>query len=123
MRRRERASISICRMPQLPRRVPLFRLVLHRAAWRRAACGAIVQHIQRRACCAILAVSFSQRMSVAMATGARVLVVDDEPDIRQTIKDILDDEGYVVDVAESAAARAVEVESPSGFDRHQPLRM
>ena len=39
-----------------------------------------------------------------MATGARVLVVDDEPDIRQTIKDILDDEGYVVDVAESAAA-------------------
>lgn len=39
-----------------------------------------------------------------MTTGARVLVVDDEPDIRQTIKDILDDEGYVVDVAESAAA-------------------
>ncbi len=38
-----------------------------------------------------------------MATGARVLVVDDEPDIRQTIKDILDDEGYVVDVAASAA--------------------
>ena len=39
-----------------------------------------------------------------MAAGARVLVVDDEPDIRTTIKDILDDEGYVVDVAESAAA-------------------
>ncbi|WP_395679513.1 sigma-54-dependent transcriptional regulator [Dokdonella sp.] len=39
-----------------------------------------------------------------MAAGARVLVVDDEPDIRATIKDILDDEGYVVDVAESAAA-------------------
>jgi len=39
-----------------------------------------------------------------MATGARVLVVDDEPDIRQTVKDILEDEGYVVDVAESAAA-------------------
>jgi two-component system nitrogen regulation response regulator NtrX len=39
-----------------------------------------------------------------MATGARVLVVDDEPDIRQTIKDILDDEGYVVDVAASAEA-------------------
>ena len=38
-----------------------------------------------------------------MATGARVLVVDDEPDIRQTIKDILEDEGYLVDVAASAA--------------------
>jgi len=39
-----------------------------------------------------------------MTAGARVLVVDDEPDIRQTVKDILDDEGYLVDVAESAAA-------------------
>lgn len=39
-----------------------------------------------------------------MAVGARVLVVDDEPDIRQTVKDILDDEGYVVDLAESAEA-------------------
>ncbi|NCT66436.1 MAG: sigma-54-dependent Fis family transcriptional regulator [Rhodanobacteraceae bacterium] len=39
-----------------------------------------------------------------MTNGARVLVVDDEPDIRATIKDILEDEGYVVDVAESAAA-------------------
>jgi DNA-binding NtrC family response regulator len=39
-----------------------------------------------------------------MAASARVLVVDDEPDIRATIKDILDDEGYVVDLAESAAA-------------------
>ncbi|MEO5623963.1 MAG: sigma-54 dependent transcriptional regulator [Dokdonella sp.] len=36
--------------------------------------------------------------------SATILVVDDEPDIRQTIKDILEDEGYVVDVAESAAA-------------------
>ena len=36
--------------------------------------------------------------------GTRVLVVDDEPDIRQTVKDILEDEGYVVDVAGSAAA-------------------
>ena len=36
--------------------------------------------------------------------NARVLVVDDEPDIRQTVKDILEDEGYVVDTAESAAA-------------------
>jgi len=36
--------------------------------------------------------------------NARVLVVDDEPDIRQTVKDILEDEGYVVDTADSAAA-------------------
>lgn len=36
--------------------------------------------------------------------NARVLVVDDEPDIRQTVKDILEDEGYTVDTAESAAA-------------------
>ncbi|MBX3689127.1 sigma-54 dependent transcriptional regulator [Dokdonella sp.] len=39
-----------------------------------------------------------------MAAGARILVVDDEPDIRATIKDILEDEGYRVDLAESAAA-------------------
>ena len=36
--------------------------------------------------------------------NARVLVVDDEPDIRQTVRDILEDEGYVVDLAESAEA-------------------
>ena len=36
--------------------------------------------------------------------NARVLVVDDEPDIRETVKDILEDEGYRVTVAESAAA-------------------
>ena len=35
---------------------------------------------------------------------AHVLVVDDEPDIRVTVKDILEDEGYTVAVAESAAA-------------------
>lgn len=39
-----------------------------------------------------------------MASPARVLVVDDEPDIRATIRDILEDEGYVVDLAGSAAA-------------------
>ena len=39
-----------------------------------------------------------------MANAARVLVVDDEPDIRQTVRDILEDEGYVVDLAESAEA-------------------
>ena len=36
--------------------------------------------------------------------SARILVVDDEPDIRFLIKDILEDEGYVVDIAEHAHA-------------------
>lgn len=36
--------------------------------------------------------------------NARILVVDDEPDIRVLLKDILEDEGYVVDVAEHAQA-------------------
>ncbi len=31
--------------------------------------------------------------------SARILVVDDEPDIRVLLKDILEDEGYLVDVA------------------------
>jgi two-component system nitrogen regulation response regulator NtrX len=34
----------------------------------------------------------------------RILVVDDEPDIRILLKDILEDEGYKVDVAEHARA-------------------
>jgi two-component system, NtrC family, nitrogen regulation response regulator NtrX len=38
-----------------------------------------------------------------MASG-RVLVVDDEPDIRSTVKEILEDEGYQVSLAASAAA-------------------
>ena len=38
---------------------------------------------------------------------AQILVVDDEPDIRQLMRDILEDEGYEVDVAENGeAARA-----------------
>ena len=37
-----------------------------------------------------------------MASGL-VLVVDDEPDIRSTVKEILEDEGYQVCVAENAA--------------------
>lgn len=36
--------------------------------------------------------------------NARILVVDDEPDIRFLLKDILEDEGYLVDVAEHASA-------------------
>jgi two-component system, NtrC family, nitrogen regulation response regulator NtrX len=47
--------------------------------------------------------SLFYNLMTAMA-NARVLVVDDEPDIRQTVRDILEDEGYVVDTAESAAA-------------------
>lgn len=38
-----------------------------------------------------------------MAVG-QVLVVDDEPDIRSTVKEILEDEGYRVVLAENAAA-------------------
>ena len=36
--------------------------------------------------------------------SARILVVDDEPDIRFLLKEILEDEGYVVDIAEHAKA-------------------
>ncbi|MDH3221730.1 MAG: response regulator [Gammaproteobacteria bacterium] len=36
--------------------------------------------------------------------NTRILVVDDEPDIRALLKDILEDEGYIVDVAEHARA-------------------
>jgi len=39
-----------------------------------------------------------------MCMSARVLIVDDEPDIRGMVKEILEDEGYVVTTAESAAA-------------------
>jgi DNA-binding NtrC family response regulator len=42
-------------------------------------------------------------------TGAHILVVDDEDDIRATISDILEDEGYAVSVAADAAAARVEV--------------
>ena len=36
--------------------------------------------------------------------AAHILVVDDEPDIRELVKDILEDEGYRVRTAEHAAA-------------------
>ena len=42
-------------------------------------------------------------------TAAHILVVDDEADIRATISDILEDEGYAVSVAADAAAARVEV--------------
>jgi len=42
-------------------------------------------------------------------SAGRILVVDDEADIRTTISDILEDEGYAVSVAADAAAARVEV--------------
>lgn len=42
-------------------------------------------------------------------TAARILVVDDEDDIRTTISDILEDEGYAVSVAADGAAARTEV--------------
>ena len=36
--------------------------------------------------------------------SAYILVVDDEPDIRSLLQEILKDEGYEVDVAENGAA-------------------
>ena len=47
--------------------------------------------------------------------SARILVVDDEPDIRFLLKDILEDEGYQVDIAEHARA-ANEIRSNSQPD-------
>jgi two-component system nitrogen regulation response regulator NtrX len=37
-------------------------------------------------------------------TRANILVVDDEPDIRQLLREILEDEGYQISVAENAAS-------------------
>lgn len=45
---------------------------------------------------------------------AHVLVVDDEPDIRELVREILEDEGYVVTTAESAA------EARQARDARQP---
>ncbi len=42
-----------------------------------------------------------------MSIQSKILVVDDEPDIRELLKDILEDEGYEVEVAEHAQ-RAIE---------------
>ena len=44
-------------------------------------------------------------------SGQFILVVDDEPDIRTLLQEILEDEGFVVQVAEDAAsARAMVAE-------------
>ncbi len=37
-------------------------------------------------------------------TQAHILVVDDEPDIRELVRDILEDEGYQVTIAENGEA-------------------
>jgi two-component system, NtrC family, nitrogen regulation response regulator NtrX len=43
----------------------------------------------------------------------RILVIDDEADIRSTLRQVLSDEGYVVDVAADAAAgRSACIASP-----------
>ena len=39
-----------------------------------------------------------------MTQRAHILVVDDEPDIRTLVQEILEDEGYEVSVAEDAPA-------------------
>ena len=43
-------------------------------------------------------------MSLKISEKHRILVVDDEPDIRQLVSEILEDEGYQVVVAETADA-------------------
>src|SRR5438067_5549225 len=42
-------------------------------------------------------------MAVAVVRGGRILVVDDEPMVRDTLAQVLADEGYIVDVAVDGA--------------------
>jgi CheY-like chemotaxis protein len=53
----------------------------------------------------------------AMQGETRVLVVDDDPDIRDVVALVLEDEGYVVDVAANGAEalRIVRANPPSGI--------
>jgi DNA-binding NtrC family response regulator len=51
----------------------------------------------------MLGVAFTPQVGASMASG-HILVVDDEPDIRRLVKEILEDEGFQVSVAENAAA-------------------
>lgn len=47
-------------------------------------------------------------------TGERILVVDDEPDIRRLVQEILEDEGYQVDTAQDAE------EARAALQKHRP---
>jgi two-component system nitrogen regulation response regulator NtrX len=64
-------------------------------------------------------------------SASYILVVDDEPDIRDLVKDILEDEGYAVTTAQNAAAarEARRAQRPdlisaryldAGYRRHHP---
>src|SRR5438093_13537954 len=44
-----------------------------------------------------------RRMAVAVVKGGRILVVDDEPMVRDTLAQVLADEGYIVDIAVDGA--------------------
>ena len=46
-------------------------------------------------------------------SAPRILVVDDESDIRATLREVLSDEGYEVDVAGDAAAATEAVQDAS----------
>jgi len=50
-----------------------------------------------------------------MSLTSKILVVDDEPDIRAVLQDILEDEGYQVDIAEQAH-QAMELKTQSSPD-------
>jgi len=49
--------------------------------------------------------------AVAVAKGGRILVVDDEPMVRNTLRQVLADEGYVVDVAVDGADALARVQA------------
>ena len=57
-------------------------------------------------------------------SAPRILIVDDEADIRSTLREILADEGMDVDVAADAvqarAARALHEPDPIRVDCHAP---
>jgi CheY-like chemotaxis protein len=59
-------------------------------------------------------VSYSISENLMAASRGRILVVDDDPDLRRTIVSLLDDEGYVVvEAANGAEALALLHENPS----------
>ena len=52
---------------------------------------------------AIISVRFPLTQGAGKMTAQYIMVVDDEPDIRQLVSEILEDEGYRVVTAENAA--------------------